>query len=165
MKDRSSKDRTMKLSTSIVLPQDKESATLVGRAWLPGQPGGPSPVALREGSLYDLSAVAATCSALLNVANPVRLVRDAIARGWAKPVGLPLRADFDWPRPDSRREFLRARLVVDAEGRSAVQIYPNQDSGVLTSTVWADGFVEVAENETVQRGDTVSYLPFSQLLS
>ena len=34
---------------------------------------------------------------------------------------VPLRADFDWPRPDSRREFLRARLVADAEGRSAVQ--------------------------------------------
>jgi fumarylacetoacetate (FAA) hydrolase family protein len=80
------KDRSMKLTTSIVLPQDNESATLVGRAWLPGQPGGPSPVVLREGSLYDLSAVAATSSVLLNVANPVRLVRDAIARGWAKPV-------------------------------------------------------------------------------
>ncbi len=79
-------DQEMKLSTASVLPQDKESATLVGRAWLPGQPGGPSPVALREGSLYDLSAVAATSSTLLNAANPVRLVRDAIARGWAKPV-------------------------------------------------------------------------------
>ena len=26
------------------------------------------------------------------------------------PRALPLRADFDWPRPDARREFLRARL-------------------------------------------------------
>jgi len=76
----------MRLTMTAVLPQDKESATLVGRAWLPGQPGGPSPVALREGSLYDLSAVAATSSALLNAADPVRLIRDAIACGWAKPV-------------------------------------------------------------------------------
>jgi fumarylacetoacetate (FAA) hydrolase family protein len=76
----------MKLNMDSVLPQDKESATLVGRAWLPGQPGGPSPVALREGSLYDLSAVSPTSSALLNCADPVRVVRDAIARGWAKPV-------------------------------------------------------------------------------
>jgi len=76
----------MKMKTDSVLPQDKESATLVGRAWLPGQPGGPSPVSLREGSLYDLSAVTPTSSALLNCADPVRVVRDAIARGWAKPV-------------------------------------------------------------------------------
>jgi fumarylacetoacetate (FAA) hydrolase family protein len=41
---------------------------------------------LHAGSLYDLSRVAATSSALLNAANPLRLVRDAIARGWAKPV-------------------------------------------------------------------------------
>jgi molybdopterin molybdotransferase len=46
-----------------------------------------------------------------------------------------------------------------------VQIFPNQDSGVLTSTVWADGFVEIAENETVQRGDSVDYLPLTQFLA
>ena len=54
----------MKLKLDSVMPQDKESATLVGRAWLPGRPGGPSPVVLREGSLYDLSTVAETSSAL-----------------------------------------------------------------------------------------------------
>jgi fumarylacetoacetate (FAA) hydrolase family protein len=41
---------------------------------------------LREGSLYDLSAVAPTSSALLNAADPLRVVRESIARGWAKPV-------------------------------------------------------------------------------
>jgi len=82
-------------------------------------------------------------------------------RAWQKPVPLSVSADFDWPRPDSRREFLRARLVRgDAESR--VEIYPNQDSGVLTSTVWGDGFVEIAENQTVRRGDRVNYLPFAQ---
>ena len=76
----------MDISSSSVLPQDNELATLVGRAWLPGRSGGPTPIALREGSLYDLSRVTATSSSLLNAANPSRLVRDAIARGWAKPV-------------------------------------------------------------------------------
>jgi len=75
---------------------------------------------------------------------------------------LPVRADFDWPKPDSRREFLRARLAHDAGGETVVQIYPNQDSGVLTSTVWADGFVEIGENETVRAGESVNYLPFAQ---
>ena len=85
-------------------------------------------------------------------------------RGWQKPVSMPLGADFDWPRPDSRREFLRARLAQGADGATVVQIYPNQDSGVLTSTVWADGFVEIAEHQTVSAGDVVNYLPFAQFL-
>ncbi len=83
-------------------------------------------------------------------------------RSWRKPIALPVRADFDWPKPDSRREFLRARLARDDDGETVVQIFPNQDSGVLTSTVWADGFVEIPENETVRAGDHVNYLHFSQ---
>jgi molybdopterin molybdotransferase len=82
-------------------------------------------------------------------------------RAWRKPIALPLRADFDWPRPDSRREFLRARLARD-EDQTVVQVFANQDSGVLTSTVWADGFVEIPENQTVRAGDTVNYLSFAQ---
>jgi molybdopterin molybdotransferase len=85
-------------------------------------------------------------------------------RDWRKPAALPLRADFDWPKADSRREFLRARLERDAAGQTVVQVFPNQDSGVLTSTVWADGFVELAENQTVRAGDIVNYLPFTRFL-
>ena len=85
-------------------------------------------------------------------------------RQWRKPIALPVTADFDWPKPDSRREFLRARLATDAGQQTRVQIYPNQDSGVLTSTVWADGFVEIAENQTVRAGDSVNYRPFAQFL-
>ncbi len=84
-------------------------------------------------------------------------------RRWRKPISLPVSAAFDWPKPDSRREFLRARLITEA-GRTAAEIYPNQDSGVLTSTVWADGFVEIPEGGTVEAGDTVDYLPFAQFL-
>jgi fumarylacetoacetate (FAA) hydrolase family protein len=76
----------MKLTPSSVLPEDVEVATLVGRAWLPGRAGGPSPVTLHAGKIYDLSALAPTCSALLNAADPLSLVRTALARGWARPV-------------------------------------------------------------------------------
>ena len=93
------------------------------------------------------------------------VIRILQGRGWHKPLALPVPADFDWPRPDSRREFLRARLARTADGRTVAQIFPNQDSGVLTSTVWADGFVEIAENRTVRAGDMVDYLPFAQFLA
>ena len=96
----------MKLSSAEILPHDSESATLVGRAWLPGDQGGPSPVALRGGSLFDLSRVAPTSSALLNTADPVKLVRDAIARGWAKPV-----ADIEAALGNSHAERRRASMA------------------------------------------------------
>lgn len=51
----------------------------------------------------------------------------------ALPAALPLRAHFDWPRPDRRREFLRVRR--DAAG--GLELFANQSSGVLTSAVWA----------------------------
>jgi molybdopterin molybdotransferase len=92
--------------------------------------------------------------------NPVIQVMQG--RSWQPPQALPIKADFDWPKPDSRREFLRARLATNAAGETVVQVFPNQDSGVLTSTVWADGFVEIAENQTVSAGDMVDYLPFSR---
>jgi molybdopterin molybdotransferase len=72
-----------------------------------------------------------------------------------------LRADFDWTRPDRRREFLRARL--NAQG--GLDLYPNQSSGVLTSAVWADGLVDNPPGAAIARGQLVSFLSFADLLS
>jgi molybdopterin molybdotransferase len=70
------------------------------------------------------------------------------------------RADFDWPQPDARREFLRARWNRDG----GLDLFPNQSSGVLTSTVWGDGLIDNPPKRAIQRGDTVAFLPFSELL-
>jgi molybdopterin molybdotransferase len=83
----------------------------------------------------------------------------------AAPQAFTLKADFDWLKPDKRREFLRARLHTAQNGEVGVQLYPHQGSGVLTSTVWADGLVEVPEGAPIHRGDTVKFLPFSGLLN
>lgn len=80
------------------------------------------------------------------------------------PLSYEVRADFDWPRPDRRREFLRARVVRGASGETRVEIFPNQSSGVLTSTVWADGLVDVPAGQPVGRGDWVRFIPFSELV-
>jgi len=72
-----------------------------------------------------------------------------------------LRADFDWPKPDARREFLRVKL--NASG--GLDLFPNQSSGVLTSTVWGDGLVDNPPQQAIGRGDTVRFLPFSELLT
>ncbi|MFO1363940.1 MAG: gephyrin-like molybdotransferase Glp [Burkholderiales bacterium] len=76
------------------------------------------------------------------------------------PRGYAVRADFDWPRPDPRREFLRARFNRDG----GLDLFPNQSSGVLTSTVWGDGLVDNPAQRPIKRGDTVRFLPFAELL-
>lgn len=72
-----------------------------------------------------------------------------------------LRADFDWPRPDRRREFLRVRR--NAQG--GLDLFPNQNSAVLTSCAWADGLVDLPAGQTVARGEPVSYLPFAEFFA
>ncbi len=76
------------------------------------------------------------------------------------PQAIVAPAAFDWPRPDRRREFLRARL--DAEG--GVEIFPNQGSAALQSTVWASGLVDVPAGTAVARGDRVRFLPYGDML-
>ena len=94
---------------------------------------------------------------LLVVAPVLRAIQGCTT---AMPAALPVRADFDWPQPDKRREFLRARF--NAEG--GLELFPNQSSGVLTSAVWADGLVDLPALQPVQRGDTVRFLHFGDLL-
>ena len=69
------------------------------------------------------------------------------------------RADFDWSEPDPRREFLRVKWNSDG----GLDLYPTQDSAVLTSTAWADGLVDNPPNHAIRRGDRVRFLPFAEL--
>ncbi len=73
----------------------------------------------------------------------------------------PMRADFDWPRPDKRQEFLRVRC--NAAG--GLDLFPNQSSGVLTSAVWGDGVVDNPAGQAIEKGDRVSYIAFSEWLT
>jgi len=75
------------------------------------------------------------------------------------------RADFDWPRPDKRREFHRARLAFDAAGIGHVSVHPSRSSGVLSSVTWANGLAVIPEGRSLRRGDELVFLPFSELLA
>jgi molybdopterin molybdotransferase len=113
-----------------------------GRAWFIGLPGNP---------------VSAFVTFLLAV-RPV-LLRLQGARDLA-PRHMMLPAGFDWPRPDRRREFLRARLGE----AGTLELFPNQSSGVLTSVVWGDGLVDNPPGNTIVHGDALRFLPFAELL-
>jgi molybdopterin molybdotransferase len=91
-------------------------------------------------------------------ARPFVLRRQGVVQ--VAPHTFAARADFDWPRPDPRREFLRVKL----NPTGGLDLFPNQSSGVLTSTVWGDGLVDNPPKQVIRRGDTVRFLAFSELL-
>jgi len=114
----------------------------VGRAAFIGLPGNPV-------SLFVTAVV---------FVRPFILRRQGVSQ--VEPRAFPMRADFDWPKPDVRREFLRVKL--NAEG--GLELFPNQGSAVLTSAVFADGVVDNPERHPIARGDMVRYIPLSELL-
>lgn len=91
------------------------------------------------------------------LARPYLLRRMGVAQ--VAPLGFEVPIGFDWPKPGTRREYLRARL----EGGVAV-LYANQSSSVLRGAAWAHGLVEIREGSTLRERDTATFIPFSELL-
>jgi len=113
-----------------------------GRALFIGLPGNP---------------VSSFVTFLLAVAPVLRAMQ---GMGTALPPALALPAQFDWPRPDKRREFLRVRR----NDQGGLDLFANQSSGVLTSVVWADGLVDNPPGGKIAHGDLVAYRPLAALV-
>lgn len=77
------------------------------------------------------------------------------------PRAISARADFEWPKGDKRREFLRVRY----NERGGLELFRNQSSGVLTSTAWGDGVVDNPAGTTIAMGDSVRFIPFAELMA
>ncbi|WP_456307194.1 molybdopterin molybdotransferase MoeA [Paraburkholderia bannensis] len=76
------------------------------------------------------------------------------------PRALSLRADFSQSKADRRNEFLRARV----NPAGGLDLFSNQSSAVLTSTVWGDGIIDNPPNHAISAGETVRFIPFTELL-
>lgn len=72
---------------------------------------------------------------------------------------LEVPAGFERLKPQSRREYLRVRLIADAKGRMQLQAHPLQGSGVLSSAAWAEGLAMFEANTTVERGQLLPFMP------
>jgi len=114
-----------------------------GKAWFIGLPGNP---------------VSAMVTFMIMV-RPFVLRLQGVSD--VTPRAFDLRADFDWPRPDVRAEFLRARI----NEQGGVELYPNQGSGVVTSLCWGDGLVMNPPAQAIKPGDRVRFVPYAELLS
>ena len=64
-----------------------------------------------------------------------------------------------------RQQYLRAVLAKDASGALQLLPYSNQSSGVGSSLSGADGLAIIPPYTAVAIGDTLEYIPFSELLN
>ena len=80
--------------------------------------------------------------------------------GSVAPRSYRLAAAFERVKADRRNEFLRAKINDDGE----LELFANQSSGVLTSTVWGDGLIDCPPGLSIARGDLLRFIPFNELL-
>jgi molybdopterin molybdotransferase len=66
-----------------------------------------------------------------------------------------LRADFSYMVKGNRMEFVRVRR----NAKGGLDIYPTQDSAIISSAVWSDGVASIPAGATILPGDIVEYLP------
>ena len=75
---------------------------------------------------------------------------------------IKVKSNFDCKRAKPRREYARVRIDYSSEIPLA-NLYPKQGSDVMSSVVWADGFIEIPENTTFDSGTILNYYPLSEL--
>ncbi len=83
---------------------------------------------------------------------------------WPEPARFLVKAAFSVPgKKTGRREFWRAYLTEDRDGRPAVGKFARDGSGLISSLCAADGLIEVPEHATeVREGQEVGFIPFAE---
>ena len=74
-----------------------------------------------------------------------------------------LQSGFSAPQSGNRQEYLRV-VVDNSQGSSHLLPYSNQSSGVSASLSFADGLAVVPAHCAVEKGSTLRFIPFSELL-
>lgn len=102
-----------------------------------GLPG--NPVAVWSGLLTLVAPFLRRCQGLTRI----------------EPERQKLRADFSYMVKGNRMEFVRVRR----NAKGGLDIYPTQDSAIISSAVWSDGVAIIPAGATILPGDIVEYLP------
>ena len=81
------------------------------------------------------------------------------------PTALTVRANFSRDIPVKRQEYLRARLDVSERGVMSASLHSNQCSGALSTASWSNGFAVQPVDQLIARGDSVNFIPYSELFA
>ncbi|KZY68223.1 hypothetical protein A3742_17045 [Oleiphilus sp. HI0071] len=94
----------------------------------------------------------------LMLARPMLLKRQGCRAQTYRSLRLPV--GFSVKSASIRREFQRVRL----NERGQLIAHPNQSSGMMSSSCWAEGLAVIPENTQPTTGDLVEFIPFANLL-
>ena len=99
----------------------------------------------------------------------VRVVRPLLLRlAGAVPepfTAMPVRAGFPYRKKTGRREYVRVKLKMHADGNIEAIKHPQDGAGVLTSLTETDGLLELPEDVTsIEAGATVGFLSYATLI-
>ena len=134
-----------RLSVAACLPDDRERALLIGRAWLPANEG-PALVGVRGDTVVDLSRVAATASAFFEVDDPVAAIRAASAQ--TLPASLAeMLANSAWNRRNNDTPWFLAPCDLQAIKASGVTFV----SSMLERVIEEQARGDPAKAESVRR--------------
>jgi molybdopterin molybdotransferase len=84
---------------------------------------------------------------------------------WPEPLHWKIPADFSRKRSGVRQEYLRVRMVQNAQGEPMLESFHTQDSGVLRSTAFSDALAIVPPHTEVKPGDKLDTLLLDELLN
>lgn len=80
------------------------------------------------------------------------------------PKRFPVTSGYERKKVVAREEFLRAALTVENGELTAAPAH-SQSSGVLSSSVMADGLLIIPSEQAVAKGDQLEFIPFNGLLA
>lgn len=128
------------------------------------KPGKPLAFGAVQGEAGEVPFIGLPGNPVSSFVTFVLFVRPFILRrqgvtGSVAPRRYQLPAGFDLLETDKRHAFLRVRVGDDG----ALALFPNQGSGVLTSTVWGDGLLDNPPETQIRAGQLVPFIPFSEL--
>lgn len=99
----------------------------------------------------------------------VLVVRPCLLRMLGRPAAAPrsfaVAAGFGRAESAERQEYLRCELLRDAAGGVSLRPIENQSSGVAASLSRADGLAIVPPYTAVAEGDSLEFIPFSELIN
>ncbi len=148
------------LNVQDILPTDADQATLIGRAWLPGNPAGPAVVMIKAGNVIDISSHCATVANLLENTDQLAQCTGSIIGKVEELLNNSIADQVDTSKP-----YFLAPIDLQAVKASGVTFVVSMLERVIEEQAKGDPKAAESIRSTIKSeigGDIVSVIPGSE---